>query len=61
MSTLRCASSTLQQDTCDFRPPQPLGTLGSEPVDLVVEVDCRKLRPADGTSGMAELKLHSYT
>lgn len=56
---LQCASSTLQQDTCDFRPAQSLCTPDSEPADLAAEIGCKEFCPADGTSGMTELKVHS--
>ena len=38
------------------RPAQPQGTLSSEPADLVVEIGCEELPPADATSAIIQLR-----
>jgi len=38
------------------RPAQPQGTLSSEAADLVVEIGCEELPPADATSAVVQLR-----
>ena len=43
----------------DLQPPRPAqlqGTLSSEPADLVVEIGCEELPPADATSAIIQLR-----
>ena len=43
-------------DVQTLGPGQPQGVLSSEPADLVVEIGCEELPPADAISAVAQLR-----